>query len=75
MNLLVHGAAGGVGSLAVQIANALRFLADGLKTGQITAQPDCCPLSSAAEAHRLLKSREVRGVVVLDPNTDAEETP
>jgi NADPH:quinone reductase len=50
------------------IGNALRFLADGLKTGQITSQVDeVLPLSQAAEAHRRLESREVRGVIVLDP--------
>jgi NADPH2:quinone reductase len=50
------------------IGNALRFLADGLKTGQITSQVDeVLPLSHAAEAHRRLERREVRGVVVLDP--------
>jgi NADPH2:quinone reductase len=50
------------------IVNALRFLADGLKTGQITSRVDeVLPLSQAAEAHRRLESREVRGVVVLDP--------
>jgi NADPH:quinone reductase len=50
------------------IGNALRFLADGLKTGQITPSVDeVLPLSRAAEAHRWLESREVRGVIVLDP--------
>jgi NADPH2:quinone reductase len=50
------------------IGNALRFLADGLKTGQITSRVDeVLPLSQAAEAHRRLESREVRGVIVLDP--------
>jgi NADPH:quinone reductase len=50
------------------IGNALRFLADGLKTGQITSRVDeVLPLSHAAEAHRRLESREVRGVIVLDP--------
>ncbi len=50
------------------IGNALRFLADGLKTGQITSEVDqVLPLSLAAEAHRRLESREVRGVIVLDP--------
>jgi NADPH2:quinone reductase len=50
------------------IGNALRFLADGLKTGQITSRVDeVLPLSQAAEAHRRLERREVRGVVVLDP--------
>jgi NADPH2:quinone reductase len=50
------------------IVNALRFLADGLKTGQITSRVDeVLPLSQAAEAHRRLESREVRGVIVLDP--------
>jgi NADPH2:quinone reductase len=57
------------------IANALRFLADGLTTGQITANVDAVlPLRSAAEAHRRLESREVRGVIVLDPNTEREQT-
>jgi NADPH:quinone reductase len=50
------------------IGNALRFLADGLKTEQITPSVDeVLPLSQAAEAHRRLESREVRGVIVLDP--------
>jgi NADPH:quinone reductase len=44
------------------IGNALRFLADGLKTEQITPSVDeVLPLSQAAEAHRRLESREVRG--------------
>ena len=50
------------------IGNALRFLADGLKTGQIKSQVDeLLPLSQAAEAHRRLESRDIRGVIVLDP--------
>lgn len=50
------------------IANALRFLADGVRSGQITGRVDAVlPLSSAAEAHRRLENRDVRGVVVLDP--------
>jgi NADPH:quinone reductase len=50
------------------IGNALRFLADGLKTGTIMSRVDeVLPLSLAAEAHRRLESREVRGVIVLDP--------
>jgi NADPH2:quinone reductase len=54
------------------IGNALRFLADGLKTGQITSQVDeVLPLSQAAEAHRRLESREVRGVIVLDPTIES----
>jgi NADPH:quinone reductase len=54
------------------IANALRFLADGLKTGQITSKVDeVLPLSQAAEAHRRLESREVRGVIVLDPTSES----
>ena len=54
------------------IGNALRFLADGVKTGQITSQVDeVLPLSQAAEAHRRLESREVRGVIVLDPNIES----
>jgi NADPH:quinone reductase len=54
------------------IGNALRFLADGLKTGQITSRVDeVLPLSQAAEAHRRLESREVRGVVVLDPTIES----
>src|ERR1700754_1614441 len=49
------------------IGNALRFLADGLRAGRITPQVDeILPLSQAAEAHRRLERREVRGVVVLD---------
>jgi NADPH2:quinone reductase len=54
------------------IGNALRFLADGHKTGQIKSQVDeVLPLSQAAEAHRRLESREVRGVVVLDPTIES----
>ena len=50
------------------IGTALRFLAEGLQTGQIKSQVDeVLPLSQAAEAHRRLESREVRGVIVLDP--------
>jgi NADPH:quinone reductase len=52
------------------IGNALRFLADGLGTGQIKSQVDqTLPLSQAAEAHRRLESRAVRGVIVLDPTS------
>ncbi len=52
------------------IGNALRFLADGLKAGQIKSHVDqVLPLSNAAEAHRRLESREVRGVIVLDPTS------
>ena len=54
------------------IGNALRFLADGLKTGQITSQVDqVLPLSQAAEAHRRLERREVRGVIALDPTIES----
>jgi NADPH2:quinone reductase len=54
------------------IGNALRFLANSLKTGQITSQVDeVLPLSQAAEAHRRLESREVRGVIVLDPTVES----
>ena len=54
------------------IGNALRFLADGLKTGQITPSVDeVLPLSQAAQAHRRLESREVRGVIVLDPTSES----
>ncbi|HZC09602.1 MAG TPA: zinc-binding dehydrogenase [Mycobacterium sp.] len=54
------------------IRNALRFLADGLKTEQITPSVDeVLPLSQAAEAHRRLESREVRGVIVLDPTSES----
>lgn len=54
------------------IGNALRFLVDGLKTGQITSRVDeVLPLSLAAEAHRRLESREVRGVIVLDPTIES----
>ena len=53
------------------IGNALRFLAAGIKTGQITSQVDeVLPLRQAAEAHRRLESREVRGVIVLDPTIE-----
>ncbi|WAJ45709.1 zinc-binding dehydrogenase [Mycobacterium sp. Aquia_216] len=54
------------------IANALRFLADGVKAGQITpAVDEVLPLNQAAEAHRRLESREVRGVIVLDPTIES----
>jgi len=54
------------------IGNALRFLADGHKTGQIKSEVDeVLPLSQAAEAHRRLESREVRGVIVLDPTIES----
>jgi NADPH2:quinone reductase len=54
------------------IGNALRFLADGIKTGQIKSRVDeVLPLSQAAEAHRRLESREVRGVIVLDPTNES----
>ncbi|WP_332107599.1 zinc-binding dehydrogenase [Mycobacterium stomatepiae] len=53
------------------IGNALRFLADGLKTGQIMSHVDeVLPLSQAAEAHRRLERRQVRGVIVLDPTSE-----
>jgi NADPH:quinone reductase len=54
------------------IGNALRFLAAGIKTGQITPQVDeVLPLRRAAEAHRRLESRVVRGVIVLDPTIES----
>jgi NADPH2:quinone reductase len=54
------------------IGNALRFLADGLIAGQITSHVDeVLPLSQAAEAHRRLECREVRGVIVLDPTIES----
>jgi NADPH:quinone reductase-like Zn-dependent oxidoreductase len=50
------------------IASALRFLRDGLASGQIAGDADTVlPLSAAAEAHRRLERRDVGGVVVLDP--------
>jgi NADPH2:quinone reductase len=50
------------------IGNALRFLAAGLRAGQITAAIDeVLPLRSAAQAHRRLERREVSGVLVLNP--------
>jgi NADPH2:quinone reductase len=58
------------------IGNALRFLADGLSAGRITAAVDAVlPLASAAEAHRRLERREVRGVIVLDPRSATKEAP
>ncbi len=52
------------------IGNALRFLAGGLADGQIKSRVhETLPLSQAAEAHRRLESREVRGVIVLDPTS------
>ncbi len=49
------------------IGNALRFLADRLKTGQIKSRVDeVLPLIQAAEAHRRLERRKVGGVIVLD---------
>jgi NADPH:quinone reductase len=54
------------------IGNALRFLAGCVKTGQIASKVDeVLPLSQAAEAHRRLESREVRGVIVLDPTSES----
>lgn len=50
------------------IGDALRFLADGVKEGFITPKVDAVlPLGLAAEAHRRLEDRSVRGVIVLDP--------
>jgi NADPH2:quinone reductase len=50
------------------IGNALRFLADGVQAGLITPRVDeVLPLSLAAEAHRRLESRAVRGLIVLNP--------
>ena len=55
------------------IGNALRFLADGVKAGFITPKVDAVlPLAFAAEAHRRLESRTVRGVIVLDPTVESE---
>ena len=55
------------------IGNALRFLADGVKDGFITAKVDSVlPLALAAEAHRRLEDRAVRGVIVLDPTLEPE---
>jgi NADPH2:quinone reductase len=55
------------------INNALRFLADGVKEGCITPKVDAVlPLALAAEAHRRLESRSVRGVIVLDPTLGPE---
>jgi NADPH2:quinone reductase len=54
------------------IGNTLRFLVEGLKTWRITPQGDeVLPLTQAAEAHRRLETRAVRGVIVLDPNTES----
>lgn len=45
---------------------------DGLKAGQITPKVDeVLPLSQDAEAHPRLESREVRGVIVLDPTIES----
>lgn len=50
------------------IKRALRFLSDGLASGSIRSTVDrILPLKDAAQAHRLLEDRKVRGVVVLDP--------
>ena len=58
------------------IGNALRFLADGVKDGFITAKVDSVlPLALAAEAHRRLEDRAVRGVIVLDPTLEPEVEP
>ncbi|MEE6175102.1 quinone oxidoreductase family protein [Mycobacterium sp. 050134] len=55
------------------IVRALRFLAAGLRDGAIKATPAAVlPLSRAAEAHRQLEHREVRGVVVLEPKPVGE---
>ena len=53
------------------IGDALRFLADGVKGGYITPKVDSVlPLAMAAEAHRRLEDRDVRGVIVLDPTLE-----
>lgn len=51
------------------IGDALRFLVDGVQRGILTSRVDAVlPLSQTAESHRRLESREVRGVIVLDPS-------
>jgi NADPH:quinone reductase len=55
------------------IGNALRFLACGVRDGFITPKVDSVlPLALAAEAHRRLEDRVVRGVIVLDPTIESE---
>jgi NADPH:quinone reductase len=50
------------------IGRALKFLADGVKTGKIKANvATVLPLSQTAEAHRMLEERRAEGVVVLNP--------
>ena len=55
------------------IGNALRYLADGVKAAFITPKVEAVlPLAFAAEAHRRLENRTVRGVIVLDPTVESE---
>ena len=54
------------------IGNALQFLADGVRDGFVTPKVDAVlPLALAAQAHRRLEERAVRGVIVLDPKVEA----
>jgi NADPH:quinone reductase len=51
------------------IARALQFLAEALTAGGIVSVVDrVLPLREAAQAHRLLESHSVQGVIVLDPS-------
>ncbi len=50
------------------ISEALRFLAEGVRSGKLGSNVDTIfPLSDAAKAHRALEERRAKGVVVLDP--------
>jgi NADPH2:quinone reductase len=50
------------------ISGALQFLADGVRNGTIkTNVAAVLPLTRAADAHRMLESRQVQGIIVLDP--------
>jgi NADPH2:quinone reductase len=50
------------------IMRALRFLADGVRSGAITPRVAVVlPLSRTADAHRMLEERQAQGMIVLDP--------
>jgi NADPH2:quinone reductase len=50
------------------ISRALTFLANGVADGSIKSNvAEVLPLSRAADAHRMLESRQLQGVIILDP--------